>query len=188
MAFAIYANHVTVPRDLQDAPTKIVGQALGEIAAAAYDAPQESTIARANAQSEYDVLIRNGHIVDGSGNPWYAGDVAIRGNRIVAIGKLKDARAKRVIDASGMIIAPGFIDMLGQSETSLLIDNRALSKLSQGITSEITGEGGSAAPQDGRRDRDRFDVARHDDLRDGDGHFQCRWLDGVDGARHKACR
>jgi dihydroorotase/N-acyl-D-amino-acid deacylase len=148
LAFAIYANHVTVPRDLQDAPTKIVGQALGEIAAAAYDAPQESTIARANAQSEYDVLIRNGHIVDGSGNPWYAGDVAIRGNRIVAIGKLKDARAKRVIDASGMIIAPGFIDMLGQSETSLLIDNRALSKLSQGITSEITGEGGSAAPQD----------------------------------------
>ena len=86
-------------------------------------------------QDEYDVLIRNGHIVDGSGNPWYAGDVAIRGNRIVAIGNLKDAHAKRVIDAKGMVVAPGFIDMLGQSEMSLLIDNRALSKLSQGITS-----------------------------------------------------
>jgi dihydroorotase/N-acyl-D-amino-acid deacylase len=148
LAFAIYANHVTVPRDLQDAATKIVGQALGEIAAAAYDAPLDSAAGQTEAQGEYDVLIRNGRIVDGSGNPWYAGDVAIRGNRIAAIGKLKDARAKRVIDAKGMVVAPGFIDMLGQSETSLLIDNRALSKLSQGITSEITGEGGSVAPQD----------------------------------------
>jgi N-acyl-D-amino-acid deacylase len=148
LAFAIYANHVTVPRDLQDAATKIVGQALGEIAAAAYDAPLNAAASQAETAGEYDVLIRNGRIMDGSGNPWYAGDVAIRGNRIVAIGKLKDARAKRVIDATGMVVAPGFIDMLGQSETSLLIDNRALSKVSQGITSEITGEGGSIAPQD----------------------------------------
>jgi N-acyl-D-amino-acid deacylase len=140
LAFAIYANHVTVPRDLPEAATKIVGQALGEIAGAAYDAPLLG-------EEAYDVLIRNGHIVDGSGNPWFSGDVAIRGNRIVAIGKLGNAHAARVIDAKGMVVAPGFIDMLGQSETSLLIDNRALSKLSQGITSEITGEGGSAAPQ-----------------------------------------
>jgi dihydroorotase/N-acyl-D-amino-acid deacylase len=98
----------------------------------------------------YDVLIKNGHILDGAGNPWFAGDVAVRGDRIVAIGKLGNAPAHRIIDATGLVVAPGFIDMLGQSETSLLIDNRSLSKLSQGITSEITGEGGSIAPQDAR--------------------------------------
>jgi len=96
----------------------------------------------------FDIIIRNGHIIDGSGNPWYSGDIAIQGDRIVAIGKLDHARARRVIDASGLVVAPGFIDMLGQSEFSLLVDNRAISKLSQGITTEITGEGGSAAPQD----------------------------------------
>jgi dihydroorotase/N-acyl-D-amino-acid deacylase len=140
LAFAIYANHVTIPRDLEDGATKIVGQAVGEIAAAAYDAP-------GLGEEMYDILIRNGKIVDGSGNPWFKGDVAIRGNRIAAVGKLGDAHAGRVIDAKGMVVAPGFIDMLGQSEMSLLIDNRAQSKLSQGITTEITGEGGSAAPQ-----------------------------------------
>ncbi|HEY6270779.1 MAG TPA: D-aminoacylase [Terriglobales bacterium] len=95
-----------------------------------------------------DILIKNGKVIDGSGNPWYAADVGIRGDRIVAIGRLHDAKAKRVIDASGMVVAPGFIDTLGQSEMSLLIDSRSVSKLSQGITSEITGEGGSIAPQD----------------------------------------
>jgi N-acyl-D-amino-acid deacylase len=95
----------------------------------------------------YDVLIRHGHIIDGAGNPWYAGDIAIRGDRIAAIGSLAGVQAKRVIDASGLVVSPGFIDMLGQSEYSLLIDKRSLSKLSQGITSEITGEGGSIAPQ-----------------------------------------
>jgi dihydroorotase/N-acyl-D-amino-acid deacylase len=105
-------------------------------------------ILQASAQAPaYDVIIRNGKIMDGSGNPWYAGDIAIQGDRIVAIGRLENAAAKRVIDASGLVVTPGFIDMLGQSEESLLIDNRALSKLSQGITTEITGEGGSIAPQ-----------------------------------------
>ena len=98
-------------------------------------------------QPTYDVLIRHGHILDGTGNPWYAADIAIRGDRIAAIGSLESAQAKRVIDASGLVVSPGFIDMLGQSEESLLIDNRSQSKLSQGITSEITGEGGSIAPQ-----------------------------------------
>jgi len=102
------------------------------------------------AEDRFDIIIRNGHIIDGTGNPWFAGDVGIRGDRIAAIGNLKDAGAKRVIDASGKIVSPGFIDMLGQSELSLLIDNRSLSKLSQGITSEITGEGGSVAPQNER--------------------------------------
>jgi N-acyl-D-aspartate/D-glutamate deacylase len=96
---------------------------------------------------EYDVLIRNGHILDGAGGPWYAADIGIRGDRIAAIGKLDRAKAKRVIDATGRIVSPGFIDMLGHSEAALLIDNRSLSKLSQGITTEITGEGGSVAPQ-----------------------------------------
>jgi dihydroorotase/N-acyl-D-amino-acid deacylase len=140
LTFALYANRVPVPLELPQAAQKIVGQALGELAAAAYDAPGE-------AAAEYDILIKNGRILDGTGNPWYAGEVAVRGDRIAAIGKLDGATAKRVIDASGRVVAPGFIDMLGQSEAALLLDNRSLSKLSQGIASEITGEGGSIAPQ-----------------------------------------
>ncbi len=94
-----------------------------------------------------DIVIHGGRIIDGTGNPWYAGDIAITNGRIVAIGKIPSGRAKRVIEANGMVVSPGFIDMLGQSETALLVDNRSVSKLSQGITSEITGEGGSIAPQ-----------------------------------------
>jgi N-acyl-D-amino-acid deacylase len=108
-----------------------------------------AAFAQRNHESpRYDIVIRGGRIMDGTGNPWYSGDIAIANDRIVAIGKLNGATAKRVIDAKGMVVSPGFIDMLGQSEASLLIDNRALSKLSQGITTEITGEGGSIAPQD----------------------------------------
>lgn len=102
---------------------------------------------QSSAPELFDVLIRNGKILDGTGNPWYHADLGIRGDRIVAIGKLSGATAKKTIDAAGKIVAPGFIDTLGQSELALLIDNRALSKLSQGITTEITGEGGSIAPQ-----------------------------------------
>lgn len=103
---------------------------------------------RASEESpSFDIIIKNGHILDGSGNPWYAADIGIRGDRIEAIGNLSGAHAREVIDASGMVVAPGFIDVLGQSEMSLLIDNRSLSKLSQGITSEITGEGNTIAPQ-----------------------------------------
>jgi len=141
MAFAVYANRVAVPQQ-DDSVTKIVGQAVGEIAADGYLA------AGAAPATAYDVILKNGRVIDGTGNPWFAADVGIRGDRIAAIGKLDASQAKRVIDASGLIVAPGFIDMLGQSETSLLIDNRSLSKLSQGITSEITGEGQSIAPQD----------------------------------------
>jgi dihydroorotase/N-acyl-D-amino-acid deacylase len=104
-------------------------------------------IAQDNQSDTYDVIIKNGRIIDGSGNPWFSGDVAIRGDRIVKIGKLNGTNARRIIDARNLVVAPGFIDMLGQSEMALLIDNRSLSKLSQGITSEITGEGNSIAPQ-----------------------------------------
>jgi dihydroorotase/N-acyl-D-amino-acid deacylase len=98
------------------------------------------------AGSDYDLIIRNGHVIDGTGSPWYAADVAVRSGRIAAIGNLGRVRASRIIDAHGQVVAPGFIDMLGQSELTLLVDPRAPSKLFQGITTEITGEGESVAP------------------------------------------
>lgn len=97
-------------------------------------------------QPQFDVLIRNGHIIDGAGSPWYSGDVGIRSGRIAAIGNLAGATAKQTIDARGRVVAPGFIDMLGQSETTILVNPHLPSKIFQGITTEITGEGGSAAP------------------------------------------
>jgi len=98
--------------------------------------------------ASYDLLIENGHIYDGTGSPWYEGDVAIKDGHIAAIGRLPDAQARRVIDAHGLAVAPGFIDMLGQSEISMLVDPHVPSKIFQGITTEITGEGESAAPLD----------------------------------------
>ncbi len=102
-------------------------------------------VALAAQEDVYDVLIRNGRIIDGTGSPWYAGDVGIRGGRIAAIGTLGGA-ARQTVDAAGMVVAPGFIDMLGQSEMSILVDPRLPSKIFQGITTEITGEGSSAGP------------------------------------------
>jgi dihydroorotase/N-acyl-D-amino-acid deacylase len=94
----------------------------------------------------FDLIITNGHIIDGTGSPWYSGDVGIRDGRIAAIGNLSGAPSSRTIDAKGRIVAPGFIDMLGQSELTILVDPRLPSKIYQGITTEITGEGGSVAP------------------------------------------
>ena len=94
----------------------------------------------------YDLIISNGHIVDGTGSPWYAGDIAIQQGHIAAIGQLSAAVAKKSIDAHGMVVAPGFIDMLGQSELTILVNPHLPSKIYQGITTEITGEGNSAAP------------------------------------------
>jgi len=93
-----------------------------------------------------DVILRGGWIIDGSGNPRYQGDVAITGDRIAGVGFLNGAAARETVDVSGLAVAPGFIDMMGQSEINVLIDNRVLSKVTQGVTTEVTGEGGSVAP------------------------------------------
>ncbi len=98
------------------------------------------------AELPFDLVITNGHIVDGTGSPWYSGDIGIRDGRVAAIGNLSAAARKRTVDAHGKVVAPGFIDMLGQSELTILVDPRLPSKIYQGITTEITGEGGSAAP------------------------------------------
>ncbi len=97
-------------------------------------------------QQKYDVVIRNGHVIDGTGSPWYSGDIGIVNGRIARIGALRNATAAKVIDARGLVVAPGFIDMLGQSEASILVNPHLPSKIFQGITTEITGEGTSIAP------------------------------------------
>jgi N-acyl-D-amino-acid deacylase len=109
-------------------------------------ASQQLHAQTAAAAQPFDVVIVHGHIIDGTGSPWYSGDVGIRNGRIAAIGNLADAPRKRIIDAAGKVVAPGFIDMLGQSEMTILVDPRLPSKIYQGITTEITGEGNSAAP------------------------------------------
>src|ERR1700677_310636 len=105
---------------------------------------------RPAAAQQYDLLIRNGHIIDGTGSPWYSGDIAIQNGHIAAIGPLPRATAKQTSDAHGLIVAPGFIDMLGQSERTILVNPHLPSKIFQGITTEITGEGDSVAPTNDR--------------------------------------
>jgi dihydroorotase/N-acyl-D-amino-acid deacylase len=94
----------------------------------------------------FDIVIEHGRIIDGTGSPWFAGDVGIRDGRIAAVGLLAGAAATRRIDAKGRVVAPGFIDMLGQSEMTILVNPHLPSKIFQGITTEVTGEGGSIAP------------------------------------------
>jgi N-acyl-D-amino-acid deacylase len=124
----------------------------------------------------YDIIIRHGHVLDGAANPWFEADIGIRADRIVTIGNLSAAVATKTIDAAGMVVAPGFIDMLGQSEVALLIDNRSVSKISQGITTEITGEGWSIAPQNAQTLAPRKPEFEHYHLNADwttlDGYFQ----------------
>ncbi|MFI5246385.1 MAG: amidohydrolase family protein, partial [Gemmatimonadales bacterium] len=104
------------------------------------------TLVASDTSTPFDIVIANGHVIDGTGSPWYAADVGIRGGRIAAIGNLSSAAATRRVDAHGMVVAPGFIDMLGQSELTMLVNPHLPSKIFQGITTEVTGEGSSAAP------------------------------------------
>jgi N-acyl-D-aspartate/D-glutamate deacylase len=99
--------------------------------------------------SSYDVLIRGGRVVDGTGNPWFAGDVAIKNGRVAAVGLLPNATASRIVDASGRVVAPGFIDLHTHSDISLLADGTAQSKVRQGVTLDVLGESTSVAPRDG---------------------------------------
>lgn len=108
----------------------------------------------------YDVIILNGTIVDGSGRARFRADIGIKGDRIARIGKLGRDSGRRQIDAKGMIVAPGFIDMLGQSESFVLIDPRVMSKVMQGVTTEITGEGESIAPINERLIKEQEDFLR----------------------------
>ena len=105
----------------------------------------------------YDVLIRNGHVVDGTGNPWVAADVAIKSGRIAAVGRLPRATATRVIDARGLVVAPGFIDLHTHSDLTLLADGTAQSKVRQGVTLDVLGETTTVAPRDGLRDESAND-------------------------------
>jgi len=116
--------------------------------------------------SRFDILIANGRIVDGTGAPWFRGDVGIVGDRIAEIGSLADRVAATTIDASNLVVAPGFIDLLGQSEFNILVDARAASKTLQGVTTEVTGEGSSIAPvndrliEEGAANAQHFGVAQ----------------------------
>jgi dihydroorotase/N-acyl-D-amino-acid deacylase len=103
-------------------------------------------LALAPSDEPYDLLITGGRVIDGTGAPWFAADVGVRGGRVVDVGPLAGRAAKRTIDASGLYVSPGFIDLLGQSEYNVLVDKRAASKITQGITTEVTGEGSSIAP------------------------------------------
>ena len=104
--------------------------------------------ADAAADVRYDLVITHGRIIDGTGSPWYSADVGLRAGRIAAIGNLSPAARAQTLDAHGLAVTPGFIDMLGQSELSILVEPRLPSKIFQGITTEITGEGNSVAPLD----------------------------------------
>jgi dihydroorotase/N-acyl-D-amino-acid deacylase len=141
---------------------------------AACDRPADRG-ARTDGAAIYDLLLQGGWVVDGTGNPRWRGDVAIRGDRIAALGRLSGLAARETLDVSGLVVAPGFIDMMGQSEINVLIDNRVLSKVTQGVTTEVTGEGGSVAPLTDALVALDSDAMRkfhfREDWRDLDGYF-----------------
>jgi len=118
----------------------------------------------------YDVVIRGGHVVDGNGNPWFAGDVGIRNGRIAAIGRLDNAAAVRIIDAAGRVVAPGFIDLHTHSDLAVLEDPLSQSKVTQGVTLDVLGESTSVAPRDGLADPPADGVAQ--DWTTFTGYFQ----------------
>ena len=130
--------------------------AVGRALAALIALGSQRLTAQAAPKPTFDVIIAGGRVVDGTGAPWMRADVGIVGDRIMRIGNLAGASAKHRIDATNLVVAPGFIDMLGQSEFNILVDNRAASKILQGITTEITGEGTSIAPLNERTLKEDF--------------------------------
>lgn len=102
-----------------------------------------------SAPLQFDLLIVHGHIIDGTGSPWFEGSVAIKDGKIARVGRLEGVVARRTIDAQEQVVAPGFIDLHSHSDFSLLVDGNAQSKIRQGVTTEIIGESGSAAPIEG---------------------------------------
>jgi N-acyl-D-amino-acid deacylase len=135
--------------------------AAAAVSVAVWSCGSSSGQAAQGRAARFDVLIANGRIVDGTGAPWFRGDVGITGDRIAAVGRLTGATAATTIDASNLVIAPGFIDLLGQSEFNVLVDGRAASKILQGITTEVTGEGSSIAPVNDRMIRDASANAKY---------------------------
>ncbi len=123
-----------------------------------------ASVAGRAQQTNYDFVITGARIVDGTGAPWFADDIGILGDRIAMIGDLHNAAAKKRIDATGLVASPGFIDVQGQSEFNVLVDNRAASKITQGVTTEITGEGTSIAPLNDRLLEDLQDSAKKYDV------------------------
>ena len=128
------------------------------------------------AAAAFDLVFEGGRVADGTGAPLFSADVGIRAGRIAAVGRLGGRPARRRIDAHGLVIAPGFIDLLGQSEYNVLVDPRAASKITQGITTEVTGEGESIAPLDaaaiaeGRDTWEKYGV--RPDWKTLDGYFK----------------
>jgi len=118
-----------------------------------------------SAPQAFDLIIEHGRVIDGTGAPWFTADVGVRDGHVAAIGRLERAAAKRRIDAAGRVVAPGFIDMLGQSELTILVNPHVPSKIFQGITTEITGEGQSVAPVNVAIAREHAAVFQHYGIR-----------------------
>jgi N-acyl-D-amino-acid deacylase len=126
--------------NLKDKSVRVFGACLLTLAALAF------AVANRAEAPQYDLLIVGGHILDGSGSPWFEGSVAVKDGRIVDVGRLTNATARQVIDAKGMVVAPGFIDLHSHSDFTLLADGKGQSKIRQGVTTEILGEADSAGP------------------------------------------